>query len=164
MKSIAYLIFCLILSFETAYSNERIIYLNPGVKLGYMFGKGGGFTWGLEVSLTSVDADIIKNDIYGILMDIDFRNNLTKIHLGGEYVTFIHNTITNIGISFGPTYIVNRGVQDLGLTCTAFTGAFAYPYYGFTLSASGNTYHEAGCFIKLPLPLNYHCTGACGFL
>ncbi len=118
------------------------VVLNPGIKLGHTFGENGGFTWGLEVSLTSGDGPW-----FGGVVDIDFCKERTKFHIG-----FQGSMIA--GASLGPTFIVEKGETDVGISVVPFAGAILYPYYAFTLRPKKSVIHEAGGFLKVPIAVS----------
>ena len=50
-RSLAILILCLAASLTTLYAGEPWVTVNPGLRFGHVFGEGGGFVAGVEVSV-----------------------------------------------------------------------------------------------------------------
>jgi hypothetical protein len=134
------------------YSQDERVWFNPGVKCGYTFGDNGGFTWGYEMSITYQQTRTFgyKNYPYyiGVVLDIDFCKDMTKIHLGAELASLA-------GLCIGPTWITENGKTDLGFSITPYTGLFLYPYYSFTYRSEKPNIHEIGGYLKLPIT-NYY--------
>jgi len=67
------------------FSQVERIWFNPGVKLGYTFGENGGFTWGYELSITFQQEKVISSEkipyFTGLVVDIDYCKDITKMHL-----------------------------------------------------------------------------------
>jgi hypothetical protein len=123
-----------------AYSQETSTYLNPGFRLGYVFGETGGFTAGIEVSYTWVNTNLA----WGILSSADWCNGRIKIHFGLE-------AARGVGISIGPTITKNIDTVDYGFTLTPFGGVILYPFYSYTWRVTSASIQEAGVFIKVPI-------------
>jgi len=118
-------------------------FISPGIKLGYQFGKDGGFTFGMEMSLTFWER---KGPIYGVVVAVDGFRGRYDYHLGLE--------LTNgIGLEVGPT-ISGRYDYDLGFRATVFTGLFLYPYYCYTYMEKNPNQHQIGTFIKVPIQVD----------
>jgi len=118
-------------------------FISPGIKLGYQFGKDGGFTFGIEMSLTFWER---KGPIYGVVVAVDGFKAKYDYHLGLE--------LTNgIGLEVGPT-ISERYGYDLGFRATVFTGLILYPYYCYTYMKKNPNQHQIGTFIKVPIQVD----------
>jgi len=128
------------------FSQSRI-WLNPGIKLGYIFSENGGFTYGFEVSLTGEGS---KSALYGIVLDINYWNGRKKIHLGAQG----SSTSTSVGLSVGPTWILENGETDIGLSVTPFIGLYLFPYYEYTSRKEKTSIKEIGLYLKYPLQIN----------
>lgn len=119
--------------------------VSPGVKLGYTFGEGGGFTWGLEFSFTFINDELSSK---GFVLDLDYTPTFTKLHLGAQ------GSYRLVGADIGPTYLFDRTkkTHHYGLTATPFAGAILIPYASGTFLTDHSPIFEAGTYIKLPLP------------
>ncbi len=129
----------LLLNPDNLFSQQENIFINPGVKFGYTFGQNGGFTWGLELSLTSFDT--FDGVSYGAVIDVDFWNGRRKIHLGAE-MSYIY-----AGLCVGPTWITENGKTNAGYSIIPFAGAMIYPYYNFT-KVGDVMFSEVGTYAK----------------
>ena len=117
-------------------------YLSVGAKLGYAFGKQGGFTWGGEASY--IWFRDIDDPPRGIVFDLDGNGRMTKLHTGFEVVSFA-------GLEAGPTVVFEDDGTRAGLTLTSFAWAVvAMPYYSHTF-VPGPDIPEAGVYIKYPI-------------
>jgi len=147
-------VFVIMLFFDTGllFSQDERIWFNPGMKIGYTFGENGGFTWGYEMSITYQQAKTIGNikiPYYtGLVIDIDYCNDIKKIHLGAEFASVA-------GICIGPTWITENGKTEVGFSIIPYTGLFLYPYYSFTYRSEKPNIHEIGGYLKLPIT-NYY--------
>ena len=140
------------ISFVSANSQDKIFFISPGFKLGYIFGKSGGFVWGLELSILKVPFNYgkgIAGDIYGIVFDVDVCKRVTKFHLGVEYIN-----LNYWGVSLGPTMFSDRGDKDYGINITPFGGYGFYPYFGYTYRFTRPDIYEIGSYLKMPIPVN----------
>ncbi len=120
-------------------------YVNPGIKLGYTFGEGGGFTWGVELSYTLTD---LEYSSHGVVLDLDFTPTFTKLHVGGQ-ISYLF-----VGGEIGPTLLFDRtkGTHHFGVTATPFVGALLMPYVSGTYLVDRDPIFEAGAYGKLPMP------------
>lgn len=121
--------------------------LSPGVKLGYVFGRG--FTFGLEVSWiwSPTTLDDWKSHPYatGLVVDLDTNfKGLWRLHAGGELIGPF------VGIEAGPSIVVDSGRWHLGLGITPWAGWDVIPYYSYTYVFGGErNLHELGTYLKL---------------
>ena len=104
-----YLIICITLGASGCLKaqSSAVTFFNPGMKAGYTFGEGGGFTLGLELSYTLGFTD---KGIYGIVLDIDGWNNKVRVHLGVEAQLIF------VGMCIGPTLTFGHSGRDLGFS------------------------------------------------
>lgn len=123
---------------------QDAIFVNPGVKAGYTFGDRGGFTLGLEVSVTAYWS---STKILGAALDYDYTPAADRhaFHIGAE------GSVDFIGLEVGPTWIREKGRDDVGVTITPYLGIVAYPYYSLTLLRDSSPLHQAGIYAKLPI-------------
>jgi len=119
-------------------------FISPGIKLGYQFGKDGGFTFGMEMSLTFWER---KGPIYGVVVAVDGFRGRYDYHLGLEVATLA------MGIEVGPT-ISGRYDYDSGFSTTVYSGFVLYPYYRYTYMKKNPNQHQIGTFIKIPIQVD----------
>lgn len=128
-------------------SFAQTTFISPGIKLGYQFGKDGGFTFGVEISYTYLEEEgSVYGPLYGIVFDIDGFKGKYDFHLGLEIATPF------VGVEVGPT-ISGRYDYDLGFTTTVYTGFILYPYYRYTYMQKNSNQHQLGTFIKIPIKI-----------
>lgn len=125
---------------------QEHMFVNPGIKLGYVFGDAGGFIFGIEVSVTKLNED--NGVVIGGVFDWDIvtATGRQKLHLGveGGWAFF--------GIDIGPTWVSEpSGERLFGITTTPYGGVgLAYFYYSTTI-ISGENINELGLYLKAPL-------------
>jgi hypothetical protein len=131
-----------------ARADDPLLWISPGVKLAYTFGRG--FTMGLELSLTWAPNtwEDMKDQPYALggalNLDTNFKR-LFRLRLGGQLVGPF------IGLEIGPALVVDEGRTRLGIGFTPWVGAFVIPYYTYTLVFSGPDLHELGAYFKVHL-------------
>lgn len=116
-------------------------YLNPGIKLGYSFGKEGGFVFGFEVSATYFNEK--ESTFWGVVFDYDKISTLNRIHIG------IEGSKSVFGLDLGPTFAWDENNKYTGFSIIPYTGLFAYPYYNFTWLGGKGVFHEVGSYLKI---------------
>ncbi len=122
------------------------IFLNPGFKFGYSFGDKGGFTYGVEVSITSSFTDSFSPFWGGIVFNTYKRKGKKSMHFGAQASFY------GFGMDVGPTYVNDYGTMYSGYTITTFGGLIIIPYYSYSRFDNDSlTSHEIGSFIKFPL-------------
>ena len=132
--------------------------MSAGVKIGHSFGDNGGFTWGLELSISQWNYENRGAGMIGAVLAWDMigAQDLSRLHFGlqggGVY------SVGSAGAVAGPTLLFQKGEPvRAGVTLTPFLGVFtAHPYYSLTL-APGRTYEELGLIAKAPFvfdPIN----------
>jgi len=139
MRNILRILLLLTSAFGIARSQEIIV--NPGVKLGYVFGDRGGFVFGAEVSWTRLsDPGIVT----GVLATIDICGDRLRLHGGVE------GGIYFLGVDVGPSIVIDRGAFDIGVSIVPYGGFLVYPYYNYTATLGGSRFDEVGSYIKVP--------------
>jgi hypothetical protein len=121
-------------------------YINPGFKLGYVFGSNGGFIVGAEVSATTAQID--NNSAFGFFISTESIHSTAIIHFGVEAFPRIL-----YGLSIGPSIVTSDKETNIGISTTIFGGMFALPYYRFTYVSDSLSMHELGTFIKFMIPM-----------
>ncbi len=139
MKKIFLLSFFAI-SFHSSCESE-LIFVCPGLKIGYTFGNQGGFTLGYEVSIVIVS--LTTDSRYGIVYDYDIFRDNAKYHIGLEYMYRVG------GIDIGPTFFRSPSLNKTGFTVIPFGGMFVLPYYNFTYIDHQTMFHEVGTYGKI---------------
>src|ERR1035437_13636 len=132
----------LLIGFSNSFAQD--VYINPGIKLGYMFGEKGGFVFGFELSVTRIDNN--SNFIWGYVFDYDMTKKVTRLHFG------IEASRTLVGLDVGPTFAWVEGEGKFGLSIIPFGGILFYPYYNYTILFPNTTYQEIGSYVKFKLP------------
>ena len=135
----------------TAWSGDTAPwFVGPGIRLGYVFGENGGFSFGWELSVftwTRWDPKGDRDGVVGIVFDMDRCRSTTKFHVG------IEGSQRFVGMSIGPTFITRDKERFLGFTATAYGWYIFLPYYSYTFVGGGTDVHEVGDYIKLWIPL-----------
>lgn len=116
------------------------LYINPGIKLGYMFGEKGGFVFGYELSFLMENTK--RDMLWGFVIDYDKINNMERLHLGIE-------AIRAVGLDIGPTFVWEDGKNYTGFSAIPFGGIILIPYYNFTYLYQKGTFHEIGSYVKI---------------
>jgi len=137
-------IFLIVLLIGLGTSFAQNVYVNPGIKLGYMFGEKGEFVFGFELSITSLDNK--RDFIWGYVLDYDMTKKIKRIHLGIEAYRML------LGLDVGPTFAWVEGERFLGFSLIPYGGALLYPFYNYTFLFPNTTFQEIGSYIKYTLP------------
>lgn len=127
-------------------------FISPGIKIGYTFGKGGGITFGAEVSYIVWEEKFAK----AIVLNYDFctrdtLNLYNKLHIGCQISGVV-------GAEAGPTIIFRNDEVEYGMTATAFAGIgvpFIYGSYTIASKRKSNI-GESGLLIKFPVAVKGH--------
>ncbi len=136
------LIFCISRNIVLAKDD---IYVSPGIKLGYQFGKDGGFIFGIEISAVQVG----KYTAIGGVLDLDFCKDNTMFHIGFQ------QSALPIGYDLGPSLYFKDSKTYFGYSANIFSGFIAMPFYGINYFPSEKvTIHEAGSYLKYPITIH----------
>jgi hypothetical protein len=128
------------------------LFVNPGVKIGWTFGRG--LTYGLELSFVwDVQSEWAERDFtslpygHGLVFDVDTNfKGFWKAHAGYEAIGPF------IGIDVGPTLVGDQGRVLFGLGITPWAGYDVIPYYTYTLAFGGEkNFHEMGTYLKVAI-------------
>lgn len=139
----------------TIYARDPQVYLNPGLKFGYTFGDHGGFTYGFEVSVTTNFKNQETAVWYGVVVDVDFCKDWTRLHTG------IEASAIGFGFDVGPSFLFRNDTVSYGVSLIPFLGIIVFPYYNFSYFDNGFETHELGSYFKLPVmvsgePFRWH--------
>lgn len=121
-------------------------FLNPGVKIGYVFGIGGGFVVGMECSYTrlSIDEHTVST---GVTAAVDWSRGLVKYHCGAQYFA------NGLGIEWGPSYLRAEERNGFTTSATLYAWIIAIPYVSVTFNGPVDPYMEIGSYFKAPVQL-----------
>ncbi len=122
---------------------EGQVYLNPGLKFGYTFGDQGGFTYGFEVSITTNFKNQEIAVWSGVVVDVDFCKDWTRLHTG------IEASAIGFGFDVGPSFLFRNDTVSYGVSLIPFLGIIVFPYYNFSYFDNGFETHELGSYFKL---------------
>lgn len=125
------------------YAGDPQIYINPGIKLGYTFGDDGGFTYGFELSITTNFKNQQTSNWYGVVVDVDFCKDWTRLHTG------IEASSIGVGCDVGPSFLFRNDTVSYGVSFIPFIGIIVYPYYNFSFFDNGFASHELGSYFKV---------------
>lgn len=120
-------------------------WLSPGIKLGYRFGSGGGFVFGMELSMVWEG----KDNLAGIVIAFDDcrKSKTTRFNISGE-TTFLNMPF---GVSMGPTVVIHDSQKHLELNTTIYGGLIFIPYLSLTTSFQEYADFELGSYLKIPI-------------
>ena len=121
--------------------------VSPGIKVGYTFGDGGGFTWGAEVTVmrgTGIDLSAIV--AHGAALNVGWSHRGTfQLRAGWQVVSWL------VGVEAGPALVWRDGQARLGFGVTPWVGIITVPYYTYTFMPGGPNIRETGIYLKLPV-------------
>jgi hypothetical protein len=139
-----------------ARAQQRLTAINPGIKIGHTFGENGGFTLGIELTITSTwfhdDDNGLPTFLGGAFAyDYCFGSEQHKLHLGCEGGVF---RPVPIGADIGPTWIWRGHQEHLAIGTNVFGFVIANPFVGVAIPLDGaGTVTEWGVYGKLPIPV-----------
>ncbi|NLT50434.1 MAG: hypothetical protein GXX85_05905 [Ignavibacteria bacterium] len=140
MKKIYYVILTvLLLNFLPVQAQGFSV--NPGIKLGYIFGEQGGFVFGVEMSFMHM---FDQGPSAGIVLSADLLKGKQIYHIGiqGSYIA---------GIDIGPSFYVTKDECTLGLGTTIYTGFIIMPYFTINSFPDKPKQIQLGSYLKLPI-------------
>lgn len=127
-----------------SYRNRPEVSFGP--KLGYTFGKDGGFTWGIEFTFFPQVTSFDQTIRYGITLDYTaWGEDNVSFHLGAELIS---NDV--LGADIGPSLVIRKNRTSLGVSGILFTGFLVYPYFE-VLVFDGTSLQSIGGYIKVPV-------------
>lgn len=126
--------------------------VSPGIKVGYTFGDGGGFTWGAEVTvMRGTGADLSAILAHGPALNLGWSRGTFQLRAGWQLVSWL------VGVEAGPALVWRDGQARFGVGVTPWLGGIVVPYYTYTFLPGASNLREAGIYLKLPL-----CSGCEG--
>jgi hypothetical protein len=130
---------------------DGYVWVNPGAKLAYTFGEGGGLTYGFEVSTVIANGSKASTVLgVGPVLNLTWTSKGTfNGRLGGQIVSWLW------GVEAGPALVTDRRGTHFGFGVTPWVGAIVVPYWTYTLVAGSSSLNEWGVYGKLPI-----CTGS----
>lgn len=111
-----------------------------GFKIGHTVGEEGGFTVGFEATYVWR----YREEFVGIVLGTDIAGAMTRVTLGIEGGA-------GMGLSIGPSLVLDNSTATFGITASPFLGYYFYPYYCFTYRFEASNLHELGAFLKFPI-------------
>jgi hypothetical protein len=123
------------------------IMVSPGIKVGYTFGDGGGFTFGAEVTvMQGTGPELSAILAHGPALNLGWsRGGTFHLRAGWQLVSWL------VGIEGGPALIWRDGQARFGFGVTPWIGGIVVPYYTYTFVPGARSFDEAGMYLKLPL-------------
>ncbi len=133
---------------RTAQAN--VVTLNPGFKLAYTWGPGGGWTYGGEIAVTWMTPDVDWIIGSGAVLDFTWtKHGVFELRAGYEMYGLIY------GLEVGPALVVRPDRTHLAIDITPWLGGvFVDPYFTFSVGIGGPSRRELGAYFKLPLCLH----------
>ena len=131
-------------------ARAHIVTLNPGVKLGYTFGPGGGWTYGGELAVTWMTPEIDWLIGSGAVLDFTWtKGGIFELRAGYEIFGLLY------GIEGGPALVVGPDHTYFAIDVTPWIGlVFVDPYFTMSFGIGGPDRSEIGTYLKLPICLH----------
>jgi hypothetical protein len=143
--------FCLSLLFLSSTSfAQNADWFSIGPKLGYTFGAGGGFSYGVELTYFPTGSNgSWEGPLNGFTFDVTHvGKGRTTFHFGVEWME-------GLGVDIGPTLLVDdRSGVSPGLGVTPFVTILLIPFYEFVWLPGQGSISTVGSYIKFPVGLN----------
>jgi hypothetical protein len=128
--------------------------ISPGVKLGYTFGDGGGFTYGAELTvLWRTGPDLAAILAHGPALNLSWNGGSFQLRAGWEIVSWF------AGIEAGPALVSDRTGTHVAVGVSPWLGALVVPYYTYTWVPASDDVRELGTYLKLPLCFSCKSSG-----
>ena len=140
------ILFALLMCATSSADFMHCAFINPGAKIGYQFGKTGGFIFGVETSVTyAVSQAFAFTGIVGGLelnvnqmefikyWEIEFGATLFGIAFGGEWNKGYHGSFRAFTGAMG--FISYKHLFNTDVNEVALIGK--YPYYLYTVQDHG---------------------------
>ncbi len=133
-------------------SQEWVVAINPGLKMGWVLGEGGGPFYGVEISLSAVlnsyDAGKSGGYGFGLVFNRYSVNGRRVTHVGVEAM------YRGLGLQAGPTFVRELdGGSNTGISVEGFYGAIVFAHAERTFMFDGTSWWHAGFYGKLPIPI-----------
>jgi hypothetical protein len=140
---------------------DGIVVLNPGVKVAYTFGDGGGMTYGGELTaLFSTGPNLHAIVAAGPDLNLGWTSGgVFEGRIGVDLVSWF------AGLEAGPALVSDGAGSHFGFGLTGWLSAlFVDPYFTYTWVGGRDDTSELGAYFKLPICLGSNCAyGATGW-
>jgi hypothetical protein len=129
-----------------ARAQPQIVAINPGVKIGWTLGSGGGLYVGAELSISVLDK---RWNGVGLVFNAYRSRGHNVFHVGAEL------SFQGIGFQLGPTFVKRPGggVRS-GISAELYCGFILIPYFERTFLFNGDGWQAGGFYFKVPIPLS----------
>ena len=133
--------------------------ISPGVKVGYTFGPGGGWTYGGELSVPIKHGD----DLHAIVAIGPAFNFGWTTH-GTSYARLGVEAVSGfVGVEGGPTWVHDRTGSHLGIAISPWASAiWGVGEYTYTFVVGGHDFDELAALGKLPICIPCASSGGGG--
>jgi hypothetical protein len=123
------------------------IVISPGVKVAYAFGRGGGWTWGGELTILHRTWDDLHAIVAaGPAFNFTWTPSAFQARAGLELVSWF------AGIEGGPALVSDRTGGHFGFALSPWLGGiFVVPEYTHTYVVGSADQDELGSYFKLPI-------------
>ncbi len=130
-------------------AHAHVVTLNPGFKIAYTFGRGGGWTYGGELAVTWMKPEVDWIIGSGAVLDFTWTKGIFELRAGYEMYGPVY------GLEVGPALVVGPEKTHLAIDVTPWLGAvFVDPYLTMSFGIGGPSRTEVGTYLKLPLCLH----------
>lgn len=124
-------------------------FFSPGIKLGYVLGPDGGFSYGFEISaLWTLKSSGGNLTGLGAVLDVDSWRGRGRIHVGVEGMVSLGPSGIVLGLDLGPSFVIDRSSTETGFSLIPFGGFLVLPYYHHMILGTGSV-GEVGLYGKL---------------
>jgi hypothetical protein len=131
-------------------AQANVVTMNPGVKIAYTFGRGGGWTYGFELAVTWMRPEIDWIIGSGAVLDFTWtKHGIFELRAGYEVFGPVY------GLEVGPALVLGPDKTYFAIDVTPWLGAvFADPYLTWSFGIGGPSRTELGTYLKLPICLH----------
>src|SRR5262245_3677309 len=136
------------------------VVISPGVKAGYTFGRGGGWTWGTELTMLFRTWDNLHAIVAaGPSFNLTWTPTTFHGRIGVELVSWF------AGIEGGPSLVTDREGAHFGFAVSPWLGGIIIvPQYTHVFTTGRPDLDEIGSYFKLPIcPSCASSSGGGGF-
>ena len=143
-----FLFLIIILSNYSKSIDNHDYYVNPGVRIGYIF--GGGFTWNTEVTFGLLNRTYYY-PLFHYSIAIGYQS--LPVESKGSFYAAVQGGITILGLSKGITVYKNKNEIIFGKRNAIYLGItpVIVSYDVFILPEDSVKYHSVGAWGKIPI-------------